>query len=181
MPVVVGERDAVDARVAEAGDEIEHGLLEHMALEGTAERRREAHRDLHPGLVRDLHHRREFGERLLVGPVDVRPVVGLGRGDHGVHLVRLPGRGRRILGAAYVGHERDVDHAGNALDAGEHFVRVSERRDGHGGDERGHLDLVQPGPRELVDHLDLGGGRDEFLLDLEAVANRDVVDVETHG
>src|SRR5262249_45494889 len=40
--------------------------------------------------------------------------------------------------------------------------------------------LVQPRARELVDDLDLGGRRNEGLLDLEAIAYRDVVDVEPH-
>jgi hypothetical protein len=39
-----------------------------------------------------------------------------------------------------------------------------------GRNERGDLDLVQPGARKLVHDLDLGVGRHERLLDLEAVA-----------
>ena len=64
---------------------------------------------------------------------------------------------------------------------GEHLVRVGERGHRLGRDERRHLDLVQARARELVDELDLRRRGHEGLLDLEAVAHGDVVDVEAHG
>ncbi len=80
------------------------------------------------GLARQRDHLRQLREGLLARHAQVGEVVALaGRHDE-VELVDVAVE--RALGAAQVGHQRGVDHAGAAHDAHHHFLAVAQRRNG---------------------------------------------------
>ena len=120
------------------------------------------------------HDARRVGQRLVRGPVDVRPVERVGRADDDRDLVGARGDG--ALEAARRRHEDRVADARRAGDRREHLVRVGELRYGARVDERGRLDHAQARRAEQVDEADLDLGRDLGGLVLEPVARADLDD-----
>ena len=181
MPVVSASEMPSKPAAQEALDEAQHHVLGHVALERAAEGGRQAHRDLHAGLVRHLHHGRQLGERLLVRAVDVGAVVGLGSRHHAVHLVGLrapwPPRSARRAGSAPA-PRRSRPARARCPPA----PRSASARAGTGLGETNEVTSILCSP--VRDSWSISSTfvarRDEVLLDLEAVAHGDVVDVETH-
>jgi len=111
--------------------------------------------------------------------VDVALAEGLaGRPEH--HDLVGPRRQRRLV-ALHVGGEHRIGHARLAHDARHHLGVVGHLRHPFRADEAGHLDVLQAGGLQAVHQLDLGGGGHRLFFVLQAVAGRDVDQLDGGG
>jgi hypothetical protein len=117
------------------------------------------------------------GHCLGGGAPGVRPAVRVRGGDH-VLQVRDAGVDSADR-AAGVGDQRGEVHAVEAVQLGRDLVGVGERGHGLRGDERGHLDALDPGGDQRLEHRQLVGQR-QRVLQLQAVAHADLADVDRH-
>jgi hypothetical protein len=168
----VAERHAAHAEVAQPPCDVGDLLDRHLALERAAERGRDRALDRDAGRVRDAHDVLEASEGFLDRAIDVLLIVGLGGREEHPDLVDPGGSG--AVRAPGVGHECGELSAARAVEPGQNLGGVDQLRHRARRHERGELDDRHPGADQLVDQRDLGRGRDELALDLEAVARPDL-------
>ena len=84
--------------------------------------------------------------------------------------------GQCPFNALTVGREHAQRDARPPFDANEHLGSIPQLRDGTRRDERGDLEMPHAGIDQLIDRRDLGCGRDELRLHLQAIARADFSD-----
>src|SRR5690606_18289110 len=151
----------------------------HFALVGASQRATDAAAQPQSGIAGGLGHGLEARDRLGDGTVDVllrKRFAGRAE-DH--YFVGLGSQG--ALEAFQVGREHRINHARLALDARHDIGSVRHLRYPLGRYERGGLDIGKPRSSEAVDkfHLDIGG--DDLFFVLQAVAGRNLDDLDAGG
>ena len=180
----VAEAELAGAQVEETLADGGHLLDRDVALPRVAEAHRDIRPDVEAVLAGPLHRRLEHRELLVEAAVEVLLGERLGGAaeDRDVPDAELQGP----VEATLVGHQHRVavEPAASRVELVEtsyDVLRVGQLGHPLRVHEAGRLDDRQPRGGEPVDELDLGGGRDQALLVLQAVARADLVDRDRLG
>src|SRR5690606_38897800 len=117
--------------------------------------------------------------RLLSGHAKIRAVARLAGGQDQVELAHAALSSP--LQAAYVGHQRRVDHAGMSANAVHDFLSISQGGYGLGGSEAGDFDARKAAGRKCIHQGDLVRRGHLGFFDLQPVTRADFVDFHLGG
>ena len=173
----VAQRHLVAAQITQSPSHIRHHLRRDGALVGTAHHAGDVAPHAHTRRLRRGQDRLEAGDRFGDRAVDVLLREGLGRCREHRHL--LGACGHRRLEALQVRRQHRVVHAGEFVlrrQAGHHLGVVGHLRHPLRRDEGRRFDVLQARRGQPADQRQLGGGGDELLLVLQAVARADFDD-----
>ena len=121
-----------------------------------------------------LDHAAEAGQPVGHGLAGVLALMRLGHRDHPLQVAETGGQGP--LRAPFVEHEPPArDGVGMAGGGRHHLLGVGHRGHPIGPNERGQLQIADPGGDERVEQLELRGRRHRRFV-LQAVAQGDIAE-----
>ena len=173
-PTVSASADLAGPALDGALGQLEHAARVDGALERAAEGGADRERRADPVRLRTREDAHASRDGLLERGVGVALVELLAGREGEVHL--LEADVAQALVAALVDDETGVDHALDALDAGDDLLGARHLRHVLRVHEAGGLDAAEPCAGEPVDQLGADRGRERERLVLEAVPRGDVAD-----